>query len=101
MFEGCVDKVEMHAFHEEVGGDESHLTVGGSDDGTIVAYALQCRGLAAFYVLGETADEPEFTQLGNLHQERSIIARMMAATRGCASLAAFWTSSWVTFITCP
>ena len=101
VLERGVDEVEVDALHQHVGGDERHLAFCRRDDGAVVAHAFQRGGLCRGDGFGETAYQAELTQFGDLHQERSIISRMMAATRGCASLAAFCTSSCVTFITCP
>jgi len=59
-----VDKVEVDALHEHIGGDESLFAFGGSDDGAVVADSLQSAGLGGRDAFGEVANETKFAKRG-------------------------------------
>ena len=62
MTEWGVDEVEVDALHEHIGGDESLFAFGGSDDGAVVAYALQGAGLSGLDAFGEVANKTKFAK---------------------------------------
>ena len=65
MLQRRVLQVEVHTFHQQVGGDQHLSAFGILEDGAVIAHALQRLAVFCLYVVGEVVNKPELTQFCN------------------------------------
>ncbi len=95
MLERHVGKVEMDTLKQQVGSHQHILVLWITEDGAVVAHALQCGRVLQFNCLGEMTNESELTQFLYLHPPYTLLISsfIKAVIRGWAASAANCTSS--------